>query len=207
MSTIETVLDRIQDSLITGESEAVETDRFELKLCPATSSDWKQIAKSANAFLNTRGGIIILGVSEQQDGNGKHYVFNGYCEDAEPKIKELATRFKDLQGRQLNLANSFPEPEIRDFHTGRIALVYVDELPADEKFCFFEGEAYKRVLTGDHKLLEPEIKEQEKYKQESALQNELRLIDGTSLDDIDLESSKRIYSAVKSAGENHDSEA
>lgn len=99
----------------------------------------------------------------------------------------MAKAFSDKDGRPLDLSIYFPEPQIRDFYTGRIAILYVDELPADEKFCFYQGEAYKRILTGDHGLSDAEVEEQEEYKQEAALQKELRTIEGTTLEDIDLE--------------------
>ena len=187
MAAIEKILNNIEASLRSGEYQPLETERFELKPCPANNVEWREISKTVNAFLNTRGGIVLLGVKEEQDSLGKKLVFTGYREDAEPKIKELAKIFTDLREHPLDLSIYFPEPQIRDLHGGRIAIVYVDELPADEKFCFYKREAYKRLLTGDHKLSDAEIAEQEEYKQEASLQKELRPIEGTALADVDLD--------------------
>ena len=47
--------------------------------------------------------------------------------------------------------------QVRSFLDGHLAIVYVDELPADRKFVFYRQKAWKRSLTGDHQITEPEI--------------------------------------------------
>src|SRR5262245_11520453 len=116
MSALERTLSRIEACLRNDSYDAVETERFELKPCPATSVEWREINKSVNAFLNTRGGILIVGVKEEQSPTGKKFIFTGYREDAEPKIKDLARAFTDAQGKPLDLSNCFPQPQIREFH-------------------------------------------------------------------------------------------
>lgn len=187
VNEISHILDQIADSVKTGIFMPVETHHVELKNVPATGHQWKEIQKSANAFLNTSGGVLILGIREDNTPKGKKHCITGYHEDAEPKLKELAQIFADKQGRKLNLAKYFPEPQIVDFLGARIALVFVDPLPADEKFCYLDSEAYKRLLTGDEKLKPAEIGAQEEYKQEAFIKRELRPVDGTSIEDISLE--------------------
>ncbi len=187
MTALEKALSRIETALVDGKYEPVETDRFELKSCPATGGEWKQIAKSVNAFLNTRGGIVIIGIKEEHPPTGKRLVFTGYREDAEENIKALAKRFTDKDGRPVDLSICFPEPQIRDFHTGRIAILHVDELPADEKYCYYDGKSYKRLLTGDHEHTAQEISAQEEYKLEASIHRELLPLEGTSVEDIDLD--------------------
>jgi ATP-dependent DNA helicase RecG len=130
---------------------------------------------------------LIIGVKEEQEPAGKKFIFTGYREDAEPKIKDLAKIFTDIETRAMDLSNYFPNPRVLDFHKGRIAIVYVDELPADEKYCFYDGVSYKRLLTGDHKHSKDEISTQEEYKLEASLHKELMLIKGSSIEDIDLD--------------------
>ena len=40
---------------------------------------------------------------------------------------------------------------------GKVAVMLVDELPSDRKFVFYRGEAYRRILTGDHRISDSEI--------------------------------------------------
>ena len=59
----------------------------------------------------------------------------------------------------------------------RIALVFVDELEAELRFCFYDGTAYKRVLTADVKVSERELADQEEYKQDAWNARELRPVE------------------------------
>ena len=77
--------------------------------------------------------------------------------------------------------------ELRPFLNGRVAVVYVDELAADRKYCFLNGEAYKRILTGDHKIKEAEIEAQEEYKEEALHARELQPVPKATADDLDLD--------------------
>ena len=57
---------------------------------------------------------------------------------------------------------------------GRVAVIYVEELPADLKYIFLNSTAYRRDLTGDHVISEAEIEEQEEYKEDAWQARELR---------------------------------
>lgn len=150
-------------------------------------NQWREIQKTTNAFLNTNGGILILGIMEEQTSSGKRHQVTGYHEYSEPKLKELAHVFTDKLGNKLELQRCFPSPEIRDFCGARIAIVFVEALAADEKFCYLNGVSYKRLLTGDEKHSEAEVEAQEEYKQETFLKRELRPVEGATLEDISLE--------------------
>ena len=165
----------------------LESDMLEIKPTPMEGGHWREIYKSVNAFLNTRGGIIILGVKEEGQGTARRYVFKGYQDQAESKLKEMFNLFTDSQRHKLRLSHYFPDPEKLDFMGGKLALIFVDELPVDEKFCFYEDTAYKRVLTGDHKIEEPEIEAQEEFKQEMWNARELQIVSGATLNDLDLD--------------------
>jgi ATP-dependent DNA helicase RecG len=190
VSTSDKIVAKLEKCLETGEYEPLETQGFELKPCPPSGVEWKQVKRSVNAFLNTRGGVLILGVAEREDQSkalGKKYELTGYREEVESQVKEIPKAFTDRERHRIDLGRYFPPPEIRDLKDGRVCLVFVDELPADEKYCFYEGDAFKRVLTGDHRLSEEEIEAQEEYKQEAYLHRELAPVGGTSLNDVDLE--------------------
>ncbi len=157
MNTTDNILKTIAELISTNRFRVLESDTLELKPVPAESGSWKERHKSVNAFLNTRGGILILGIKEEGRGHERHYVFTGYQEQAEPKLKEFIRLFTDRQGRKLDLTHCFPAPEVKPFLNGRVAIIYADELSADLKYCYIEGVAYKRVLTGDHGIGDPEI--------------------------------------------------
>ncbi len=187
MKKIDLLLLKLAELIANSRYDGVETEGIELKPVPATGGEWREIHKSANAFLNTRGGILILGIKETGDGTEKRYAFTGYREDAEPQLKELRHQFTDRKGGRLDLVGCFSGMEIKEFMNGRVAVVYVDELPADQKYCFYKGEAYRRILTGDHKLTESEITQQEEYKEETWHARELQPVADMQPEDLDID--------------------
>lgn len=188
METVENTLRKLADSIRQQKFVELETDWLEIKPVPAVGSDWREFHKTVNAFLNTRGGIVIIGIKDegQKQGKDRRYVFTGWNESAEPKLKEVPKVFTDRNGVVQDLSDCFPSPRILDFLDGRVAVVYVEELAADRRFVFYEGTAYKRDLTGDHKLSESEIDAQEEFKEEAVHARELQPVSGMSEKDFEL---------------------
>lgn len=186
MKPIDRILIKLAELIQSGRFEELETDALEIKPVPAEGGEWKERHKSINAFLNTRGGIVIFGVKEEGSGPSRKYVFGGWKEHAESHLKDLPRAFTDRKGVVQDLTERFPSIELREFLTGRVALLYVDELPADRKFVFYKSIAYKRVLTGDHKMGDAEIEAQEVFKEEAVHARELQPVTGMTEADLDL---------------------
>lgn len=144
MKFVDPILGKLADLIQQGRFEELETEGLEIKPVPADGSEWKECHKSVNAFLNTRGGVLILGVREEGSGATRRYVLSGWKDHAEPNMKELARVFTDRKGVKLDLAGCFPTMEIRTVLGQRVAVVYVDELAADRKFVFLGGSAVSR---------------------------------------------------------------
>ena len=165
----------------------LESDTIELKTCPSTTQDWSERYKSVNAFLNSRGGILILGIKESGQGSQRKYVFTGYNPDAESKLAELRNAFTDADRRQLDLTEHIPPPEIHPFLNGRLAIQRVDELPAQRRFAFFKGTAYKRILTGDVAVKQQELDRHAEFVEEIAQARELAVLGTEGTESIDLD--------------------
>lgn len=187
LEIVETTLRHLAELIATGRFEELETDTLEIKPVPANHGEWGQIHKSACAFLNTRGGIIVLGVREEGRGASRHYVFSGWKPHAEPNVKEIPSQFTDEHGHTLTLSDAFPPPMIKDFMSAQVAIVLVDELPADQKYAFYRGEAWRRLLTGDHKITASDLERQREFKEEAMQARELLPLTGMTVDDLDLE--------------------
>lgn len=184
---VDVILGKLAELITQGRFEDMESDTVEIKPVPAEGGQWRELHKSVNAFLNTRGGIVIFGVKEEGQGSPRRYVFTGYQEHAEPKLKDLPGLFTDRPGHKLDMSDCFPPMELRPFLGGRVAVMYVDELAADRKYCFLGGEAYRRVITGDHKIKEAEVDAQEEFKEEAVHARELQPVQGATIDDLDLD--------------------
>lgn len=186
MNAVDHILNQLADLIQQSRFRELEAEGLEIKPVPAEGGEWKEIHKSVCAFLNTRGGIIILGVKEEGAGAARRYVISGWKDQAEPNLKELPRLFTDRKGVRLDLSDCFPPMTIRELLGRRVAVVYVDELAADRKFVFLNGTAYKRILTGDHKITDREVEMQEEFKEEAAHAKELQLVAGMAEADLDL---------------------
>lgn len=184
---VDNVLQRLAQLIRDSSFEPLESDTLEIKPVPGDGGSWRERHKSANAFLNTRGGLLLLGIAERGQGAARRYEFTGYSESAEEKLKELPALFADRQGRALDLREQFPRWELREFLHGRVAVVWIDELPADQKYAFYRGTAFKRVLTGDHTLSHAELDSQDRYREEAWLGRELQPIAGLTLDNLNVD--------------------
>jgi len=186
MKRLDQVLQKLSDLILQGRFAELETEGLEIKPVPVDGGEWKERHKSVNAFLNTRGGILVLGVKEVGAGTSRRYVLTGWKDHAEPNLKNFARLFSDRKGVGVDLSDCFPPMEIRTLLGERVAIVYVDELAADRKFVFLNGVAYKRILTGDHKITDREVEAQEEFKEEAAHARELQPVPDMTEEDLDL---------------------
>lgn len=187
MDDLTIFLAQLQALIEQGRFEELESDTIELKPCPSTGQDWSERFKSVNAFLNTRGGLLILGIKEIGKGSERKYVVSGYDHSAENKLSEMRQIFSDSEGRLLDLTEHLPPTETRKFMAHRIAIQRVDALPAQKRFVFFKTEAYKRQLTGDLKIKQAELDRQIEFLEEVAQARELEPLGPEGLECIDLD--------------------
>jgi ATP-dependent DNA helicase RecG len=184
MREIDKILDRIEHCITHQDYEPVETEVIELKPTPPNLAGAKSILESICAFMNTNGGILILGIKD--NNKNKTYELTGYQENAENMIKAFGTQFTDKDGRQIDLSEYIVDYKIRDFSEKKICIVYIDKLPHDQKYAFFNRKAYKRILTGDHEIDESAIARHEEFKAEIRNARELTIEKEATLADIDL---------------------
>ncbi len=170
-----------------NEYKEVETDRFELK---NLSGGWgEDLYKSVCAFLNTNGGVVVIGINDKNTAKPPHYKFTGYINSSASEnhlTQELPKKFTDKDGKPLDLTDYVSKFEIRDFLDGRLAIVYVEGLPADKKYVYYKGGAYIRKLTGDHLLNKEVITEYEEVKKGIIRHQELKIVTDTTLDVISI---------------------
>lgn len=167
--------------------EEVESERFELKdLSKGWGDDWY---KAVCSFLNTNGGIIVIGINDKNNSNPKSYKFTNYdnSDKNEKHLKDiLPKKFTNKDSVAIDVSKNITF-EIRDFLTGRVMIVYITELDTEQKYVFYNGNAYYRKITGDHILAKREIEEYEEIKNERISTQELSLIKNTTVKDINLD--------------------
>ncbi len=95
MKVVDQTLNKLADLIAQSRFAELETEWLEIMPVPAEGGDWKERHKTVNAFLNTRGGILILGVKEEGVGTARRYALSGWREDAEGNLKEFPRLFSD----------------------------------------------------------------------------------------------------------------
>jgi ATP-dependent DNA helicase RecG len=186
MKVVDKTLNQVQECINTNTFKELETEKIELKDLSG-GDDWKELHKTICAFLNTNGGIVIIGIKENNDKTG--YVFKGFNANNENKLKEIPKQFTTDSGLFFDVTE-YVRPdlfEIIDFMGGRVCILYVEKLPEDKKYLMFNGTAYERKLTGDHKILKPEVDRQKELRAELELARELRIVENTSLENLDVD--------------------
>jgi ATP-dependent DNA helicase RecG len=177
----------IANCLSTQTYRAVETDRFELKdLSVGWGDDWY---KTVCAFLNTNGGVIVIGINEKDSAKPPHYRLTGYTnsQSNENHLKnELPKKFTDREGKPLDVSAAI-RLEIRNFMDSEIAIVYVEDLNAENKYAFYNGVPYIRKLTGDHKIDPKDIEIYEEVKRDIIQHRELSIVKNTGIENINLD--------------------
>lgn len=186
MREIDKILLQIEQHLQIGTYSPVETDRVELKDLSG-GTDWKELHKSACAFLNTRGGIIVIGVKE--DAKHTQFRFTGFNPNNEGNVKILPTLFTDDEERQIDLTEYIRPDliEVKSFLTGQICLVFVEKLLDELKYVLYKGEAYERQLTGDHRIPADKIQAQKELKVELQNAKELQFVPNATLNELDID--------------------
>ena len=186
-STIDRALDTIAKCINTKSYKEAENDRLELKnLAGGWGDDWY---KTVCAFLNTKGGVIVIGIHDKNNSKPAHYKFTGYVNSTENENhlkQDLPKKFTDRNGRPIDLSAYLSRIEIRNFLEGNVALIYVEELPDDEKYVYYNGKAYQRKITGDHELSKIAIEEYEELKAEVITYQELEIVKDTSLNELNI---------------------
>lgn len=168
-----------------GAYESLETDWLEIKPVPSSGGAWDNIRDSICSFLNTRGGVVILGIKDEQQPS-RHFTFTGYTENNSGNLSLLRSVFKDAKGNPMEVGDCLIM-EVKPFATGQLALVRVSALPEDRKFCFYRGEARERIADRDEKITRQRTDEQEERKREMETYRELQPVQGVNLADLSLQ--------------------
>ncbi len=184
MKFIDALLHEIEGAIISGNLVSVETERVELKDNSHGNSEWNEVFKTVNAFLNRNGGLILIGIRE--DSKTKKYSVPGFDFSSEEKLKTLKDAFVDDSGRPVDVSPNV-QYETRNLLGKKVLLLSVEGLADDQKYLFFKGTAYERILTGDHKIPAPRIEAQQEYKRELTDARELRPVPGATLQDLDVD--------------------
>lgn len=185
MDSLSPILNKLEICVRQGSWESLETDWLEIKPVPATGNAWNSIRDSICAFLNTRGGVVLLGIKDEQHPQ-RSFSFTGYTENNSGNLSALRTAFQDTKGHPVDVSDCLLV-EVKAFSTGQLAVVRVSALPEDRKFCSHSGAALERIADRDEKIPAHRVAEQEERKREMETFRELQPMSGVKLEDLSLQ--------------------
>ena len=184
MKIIDEFLQKLEAIIQSGHYMPVENDKIELKDNSHDASDWTEVYKTINAFLNTEGGIIVIGVKE--DKKNKCFTVTGFDYNNEEKTKTIKDVYKNEE--------DLPKPvgdlihfETKKFLEKELLIIYVDALADDSKYAFYRENAYERIITGDHKISQQKLDSQKEYKNEMIDARELQVVKNATIDDLSVD--------------------
>ncbi len=186
MKEVDKILNQIEDCIRNNYYKPIETEKVELKPTPPNLKGAFSVLQSVCAFMNTNGGILVLGIKDNNNVADKNYELKGYKEEFEPILKDFGKCFTDKDFNFIDVTEFIVSYEIKEFMTDRVCVVYIDKLPDDLKYIFLDKVAYKRVMTGDHRIDENAIEKQEEFKEEIKNARELKIEKDATLNDIDV---------------------
>lgn len=187
MKEIDKILAQVENCIDNNYYQSVETEKVELKPTPPNLKGAHSLLQSVCAFLNTNGGILIIGIKDNNNVANKNYELKGYNEEAEGLLKSIGNQFTDKDNNYVDVSEYILGFEVKELMQSRVCAVYVDSLPDELKFVFLDKIAYKRVITGDHPIDTNTIEANEELKEEIKNARELAIIEGVELDEIDID--------------------
>ena len=149
MKIIDDILQHIAYSILNNEYVWTDPEKVAIIDNSHVASDWSDVFISANAFLNTNGGILIIGIEDDETNN--RYVFKGFDTRNEEKLKLFINAFTNTDGEPVDVTDNFIF-EMKPFMGGNVLAIYVDPVLADQKNVKYRGFAYERTITGDRKI-------------------------------------------------------
>lgn len=149
MNIVNDILQHIAYSIANNEYVWTDQEKVAIKDNGHFAGEWSDLYTSANAFLNTNGGDIIIGIQDDEEFN--RYVFNGYDMRNEAKLLALASGFSDISGNSVDVSE-YIHFDLVPFLSGQVMVVHIDCLPDNRKYICYKGSAYQRTVTGNQKI-------------------------------------------------------
>ena len=89
MKIINDILQHIAYSIANDEYVWTDQEKVAIKDNSHIAGEWSDLFISVNAFLNTNGGAIIIGIKDDEDHN--KFIFNGFDARNESKLRSLSS--------------------------------------------------------------------------------------------------------------------
>ena len=178
-----------------------EGNRLEMKRCKDTVPE--SVWETYSAFANTRGGVILLGVSEIKDApDGERFVVSG-VEDA----NKVVTDFFNMINNQQKVSQSVlvdSDVRIVEVEGKNVIHIRVPEADYRRKPIYLKGDikngTYRRVHEGDRRASQAELG---MMLRDSSEEVDMEIIEHYGMDDVDTETLRKYRQAFRDHNYGH----
>ena len=143
-------------------------------------SDWREIIKTISAFSNTKGGVVLIGITDKGRIKG--------LQIGKKTLEDLANRIKENTDPK-----NYPKIRTEEINKKRIVVIEVEESKSKPVFAF--DRVYKRVGKTNQKVSSEEIRNL--AKESENIYWDGQICREASLDDIDEEKVERFLRKAK----------
>ncbi len=149
MDTIDNILAQIAYSI--ERNEYIWTDIETIAITDNCTSPevWNDILVTANAFLNTKGGVIIIGVIDDEI-NGQ-FAYTGYDRTTGSQLNLIPSAFANATNLAAELYEHF-QYHIKPFRDGELLTISVTPMADADKYVYYQGTAWQRIKTGNQRI-------------------------------------------------------
>ena len=149
MKFVTDILQHIAYSIANNEYVWTDQEKVAIKDNCHVADEWRDLYTSICAYLNTNGGVILIGIHDDEPNS--RYVFSGFDSRNRAKLSQLFSEFTD-SNNEIADVREYVRFEATSFMSGEIMVVHVDQLPDSAKPVFYKGQAYQRTTSGDSRL-------------------------------------------------------
>ena len=151
MDIIDSLLDQVAHGI--DNNDYIWTDIVKIAMTDNCHSPegWQELLVTANAFLNTKGGTIFIGIIDDEINN--RFIFTGYDHTLTTQLSLLASAFADSNDLPLDLAAHF-KFSITPFRGGDVLVIAITAAcdPEAEQYAYYQGTAWQRIKTGNQRI-------------------------------------------------------
>ncbi len=149
MDIIDNILQQIAYSIASNEYIWTDIEKVALIGSCSTDSGWDELLVTANAFLNTNGGAIIIGIVD--DENNNMFSFTGVDASTQQQLGFISSAFANAAHLPINLESHFSFT-LKPFQDGQVMAVSVLPLTDAEKYVYYQHTAWQRLITGNARI-------------------------------------------------------
>ncbi len=110
---------------------------------------WNEVLVTANAFLNTKGGTIIIGIID--DEINSQLTYTGYDHTTGSQLGLIPSAFANATHLAADLDKYF-QFLTKPFRDGELMTITITPLTETDKYTYYQGIAWQRIKTGNQRI-------------------------------------------------------